>query len=310
MICVTGAAGFIGSSLCRRLLRSGYEVVGVDSLDETLYPKRAKEARLDELRSHSDFFFLERNIATLGESELREAETIFNLAAIPGLAPSWICTDKYFSANVSGLMPLLTHLHSCPKAFLIHASTSSVYGRVANSAKNSEMRPASPYGVSKLAAEHLIEAYTRALNCSDRYSILRLFSVYGPDQREDMAYARFARGLSKEQPLEIFGNGLQSRTNTYIDDVVTALEKTMERKPPGATFDICGTESITVLQAIEILADEMGVESVLRFGPPRLGDQQETRGDPGAAKHLLNWVPSTTIETGLRAQAKAHLHAN
>lgn len=300
---LTGAGGFIGSAVCEELLARGHDVVGIDAYLGILYPETIKVERIDHLRNHSKFIFIE---ADLRESDLEpllhDVDCVINEAALPGLVPSWTHMRDYFECNTIGLGRLLDGMKSTSQPFLIHASTSSVYGEVADGDESCQLRPTSPYGVSKLAAENLIRAYRD--NFSTKATILRYFSVYGPKQRPDMAYSIFCDRLIQGQKIQITGDGTQQRSNTYIRDVAKATVIAAEKQLDGEIMNIAGGETIQLLDALQILADEIGTEAHIEFVPARAGDQAKTQGDASRAQRLLGWTPDTPIELGLRSQAR------
>jgi nucleoside-diphosphate-sugar epimerase len=164
--------------------------------------------------------------------------------------------------------------------------------------------PFSPYGVSKLAAEKLVQAYVA--NFGLDAVILRYFSLYGPRQRPDMGYHLFCEAMLDERPITVFGDGRQRRSNTYVSDAVSATVAALAGGAPGDVLNVCGDETIALLDAIGVLADELGVQPVLEFREPRPGDQRDTAGDAGRAREVLGWAPRVPVETGLRRQAAWH----
>lgn len=298
---VIGSAGFIGSQLTKRLLSEGNAVIGIDSFDETLYPSESRRFRAaDQIASGLEFIEGDASLLPLRKI-LDEVDVVFNLAAVPGLAPSWGKFDNYIKSNLILVEHLLSELSQCPHVFLVHASTSSVYGSHAEGESN--LSPISPYGVSKLAAENLINAYSNAYGI--RNSILRYFSVYGPQPRPDQFFSIIMDKLKKGEEIRIFGDGSNSRAHTFIDDIVDATIKTANLEPHGSTLDIAGSEVSTTLQVVNFVADEMGIEAKIMFAPPRLGDQIYTRGHAESAMKILGWVPATSIRDGIRKMVRS-----
>lgn len=301
---VLGSAGFIGSALSLRLLNQGHEVVGVDAYLGGLYPKSQKRVRTEEiLRLYPMFEFVQLDLREEPlDSILEGVSVVFNEAAMPGLGPSWSDFETYLSCNVLATYKVLDSISRFPSVHLVHASTSSVYGLFANGDESTALEPVSPYGVSKLAAEKLVRSFQKNQGVSA--TILRYFSVYGPNQRSDMAYAKFISHLLRNEPLKVHGDGRQIRSNTYIDDVVEATLLSATPQLSGHTLNVCGDDSIALLDALGVLADELKVIPKIEFVPAARGDQLETQGDNSLAKTLLGWKPSVGIEEGLRRQAR------
>src|SRR5438552_3191300 len=225
---ITGAAGFIGSHLCERLLRDGHEVVGLDAFIP-YYPRAVKERNLSEARAQPRFRFAEADLRRDPlEGLVDGAEAVFHLAAMPGLTRSWVDFDGYASCNIQATERLLQAIRRAAPRLrrLVYASTSSVYGRFASGDEALPTRPISPYGVTKLAAEHLCRA------CAEAYGlplvVLRYFSVYGPRQRPEMGYFKFVDALLRGRPITVFGDGQQVRGNTYVEDCVAATTAALE----------------------------------------------------------------------------------
>ena len=302
---VLGAAGFIGSQLTKSLINDGFEVIGIDSFDETLYPSRRRRESVRELQNKGlEFIETDANFAEWG-SILQGVDVVYNLAAVPGLTPSWGNFGSYNSSNLMLVNSLLQGLLDFPSIFLVHASTSSVYGREATS--SSLENPNSPYGVTKLAAENLIKSYSSASGL--KFSILRYFSVYGPHPRPDQFFAILLDRLTSGQEIEIFGDGLNSRTNTYLDDVVEATTLAGAARSDGLIVDISGAESATTLEIVNLVSSEIGVLPTLVHSPDRLGDQRLTAGTGDLARSELGWVPKTPLASGVREMVRRYRKA-
>ena len=214
---VTGAAGFIGSHLCEHLLRLGHEVAGVDAFIP-YYPRRSRSGTSPARAAGRGFRFHELDLRRDPlDAVVAGAEVVFHLAAMPGLVKSWTDFDGYRACNVHATQRLLEALPGRPAACgaLVYASTSSVYGRFASGDETLPTKPVSPYGVTKLAAEHLCRAYADAYGLP--VVVLRYFSVYGPRQRPDMGYHNFIDALLHDEPVTVYGDGQQVRGNTYVD---------------------------------------------------------------------------------------------
>lgn len=298
---VTGAAGFVGSHLSRELLARGHQVIGVDAFIP-YYPRALKELNVAPLRDHSNFRLHELDLRSDDLAPLFEqpVDAVFHLAAQAGLLRSWQEFESYMTCNVLATQRLLQAATSRPH--FLHVSTSSVYGRFATGDENAPLAPVSPYGITKLAAEHLVRAYSESSGLPA--TILRLFSVYGPGQRPDMGYHIFIDRILQGETITIDGDGTDSRSNTYVLDVVQGLVRAFEQpeQSVGETFNIGGGEEVTVLQVLEMLRDLSGQEVHTTHGPRRPGDQRRTAADTGKARSRLGYDPQTTIREGLAAQ--------
>ncbi len=299
---VTGAAGFVGSHLSEQLIAKGHKVIGVDAFIP-YYPRALKEQNLAAFRAEPRFTFVEADLRTADLAPVLEGvETIFHLAAMAGLLRSWREFESYMTCNVLATQRLLETSVQQQVAHLIHISTSSVYGRFATDSEDAPLEPISPYGITKLAAEQLCKAY--AINYGLPVTILRLFSVYGPRQRPDMGYNIFIRSILNEEPITVFGDGADSRSNTFVRDCVQGILLAFENRDQsaGQTFNIGGGEEVTVNAVLEILAELTGKTPLINHGPPRPGDQKRTVADIDKARRLLGYAPSTSVRDGLRAQ--------
>lgn len=297
---VTGCAGFIGSHLCETLLRAGHTVVGIDSF-VPYYPETYKRANLRGLLEHPQFRFVQADLRTDPlEPLVRDIEGIYHLAAMPGLVKSWTDFDGYWTCNVLATQRLLEAVRTSKtlKRFL-YGSTSSVYGKYASGDETLPTRPVSPYGVTKLAGEHLCRAH--AENFGLPLIVVRFFSVYGPRQRPDMAYHKFIRALLRDEPITLCGDGHQMRGNTYIDDCVEATLQAMEA-PIGETFNIGGADPVSVWDVLHKLEAIAGRKFRILREPERPGDQRQTFADTGKLTRHRGWKPKVGIDEGLARQ--------
>ena len=240
---VTGAAGFIGSHLSERLLADGHDVVGIDCFTD-YYRRARKEQNLEVARSHRNFSFEELDLVDADlTAALEGADVVYHLAGQPGVRPSWGHQfDRYVRDNIIATQRLLEHLKESSLKRLVFAGSSSVYGDAeAFPTRESALpRPVSPYGVTKLAAEHLANLYTR--NFGIPAVSVRYFTVYGPRQRPDMAFARFMRALADGEPIEVYGDGEQTREFTYVSDAVEGTVKAASASG-GSRASPCATAS-------------------------------------------------------------------
>jgi nucleoside-diphosphate-sugar epimerase len=304
-IVVTGAAGFIGSHLAERLVVDGHDVVGVDGFIDT-YPRSYKERNLEVLRDQQAFSFHALDLrADLLDEVLDGADAVVNLAAMPGLPRSWTDFDSYATNNFHAVQRLIEACHRRGVGRFVQASTSSVYGREAVGDETMPTRPVSPYGVTKLAAEHLLLAYMETLGIP--VVILRYFSVYGPRQRPDMAYHIFSEALLDDRPLTVFGDGRQTRSITEVGDCVAGTVAAVTDGVPGEVYNIGGGQSIALLEALQILADVLGRRPRIEFQPARPGDQRDTAADTTKAHDAFGYSATIGPREGLARQAAWHV---
>lgn len=302
---VTGAAGFIGSHLSEALLAKGHDVVGVDAFIP-YYPRPLKETNLKGLIGHPRFTFHEIDLRTAALAPVVEGcDTIFNEAAMAGLMKSWSEFELYVSCNIIATKRLLEAARDAKVGQVIHVSTSSVYGKDAVGAtEDTPLTPFSPYGVTKVGAENLCRAFEA--NFGVPVTILRYFSVYGPRQRPDMAYNILVRALSEGRPFTMFGDGEQSRSNTYVADCVNATLLAFEKRDValGEVFNVGGGEVVSLNKVVKILESLTGRKAVIERKPPRPGDQKHTAANIEKARKILGYQPVTPVLDGLRAQVE------
>lgn len=303
---VTGAAGFIGSHLCEHLLTAGHEVIGLDAFIP-YYSPALKERNLAAALAVPRYRFhrLDLRSDALGPA-LENADMVFHLAAMPGLIKSWTEFDLYESCNVTATQRLLEGLRAAAPRLkrLVHASTSSVYGKFASGDETLPTKPVSPYGVTKLAAENLCRAYAETYDLP--LVVLRYFSVYGPRQRPDMGYHQFFHALRTGRPVTVHGDGQQVRGNTYITDCVEATAAASNAQS-GETFNVGGGEAATLLDIMQRMERVTGRRFEVKYGPPRPGDQRYTFADTAKLQRHLGWQPRTTLDDGLARQWAWHL---
>ncbi len=301
---VTGAAGFIGSHLCERLLRDGHAVRGLDAFIP-FYPRIIKETYLAPFRSHPAFTFLPLDLRTDNLADaLGDVDVVFHLAAMAGLPRSWTDFGLYESCNVVGTQRLLEAAgRVLSLRRFVHISTSSVYGRYSSGDESLPVRPVSPYGVTKLAAENLGQAYAAEHDLP--LVVLRYFSVYGPRQRPDMGYHRFIHALLHGEPITVYGDGLQARGNTYVDDCVAATVAAIDA-PVGETYNVGGGETANVWEILAKLEKLTGSRAQVRREPARPGDQRFTFADTGKLQRHLGWQPRVGLDAGLARQVAWH----
>lgn len=297
---VTGAAGFIGSHLCERLIADGHVVLGVDCFTD-YYPRPVKERNLAALRDQSRFSFREFDLADgVSPDAVDGIEWVFHIAAMPGLNKSWTHFDQYNRCNLVATHRLLESLKGSPTLKkLIYASTSSVYGKYASGDESLPTKPSSPYGITKLAGEQLCRVYGEEFGLP--FTVLRFFSVYGPRQRPDMGIHQFIRSVLSGQPIKLTGDGLHVRGNTFVHDCVDAVVKSTAAMA-GEAFNLGGGELVTVLETIKKIERLAGKPAVIERHPPRKGDQFATGADVSKLFKHVGWKPTTSMDDGLAAQ--------
>jgi UDP-glucuronate 4-epimerase len=291
---VTGAAGFIGSHLTRALLDAGHEVVAVDSFSDYYDPARKEEnaAGLGVVRA---------DLAVDPVAEIvAGTDGIFHLAGQPGVRAFGQAFPDYLTRNVLATQRLFEAAAE-EGVRVVYASSSSIYGDAERypTPESTLPRPNSPYGITKLACEHLAGAYARSFGLQTVG--LRYFTVYGPRQRPDMAFTRIAEALAEGRPFELYGDGGQSRSFTYVADVVEATVAALGGVP-GAIYNVGGETEATMREAIELFERISGRALELRRGPPAAGDMRRTKADTTRIRADLGWEAVTSLEDGLRAQ--------
>lgn len=299
-VLVTGVAGFVGSHLAERLIAEGHEVVGLDAFTP-YYAREIKENNLRDLRQLSGFTFFETDLRSGAlDAVLDGVDAVVNEAAMPGLPRSWTQFEEYNGCNLLAVQRLIEACRSAGVRRFVQVSTSSVYGQDAVGDERRPTRPVSPYGVTKLAAEQLIQAYVSEFGFPA--TILRYFSIYGPRQRPDMAYNVFIRLLAEGKPITIYGDGSQSRSNTYVSDAVRGTIQALHEAQIGEVYNIGGGQVVTLLEAIQIIAEALGVIPELVFQDRRAGDQLHTEADYSKASAAFGYAPVVSPEEGLAAQ--------
>jgi nucleoside-diphosphate-sugar epimerase len=302
-VVVTGAAGFIGSHLCDRLLADGHEVVGIDSFSD-FYARDLKEANLEAARKHSNFRVVEADLVTAGLSQaLSGASVVFHLAGQPGVRPSWgSMFDPYVQANIVATQRLLETLREIPIKRLVFASSSSIYGdaEMFPTKETALPRPVSPYGMTKLAAEHLAFVYMR--NFQIPVTTLRYFTVYGPRQRPDMAFCRFMEALVESQEIGIFGDGEQTREFTYVSDAVDGTVKAAAADVAGQIINLGGGSRVPVNRVLDTLEEISRIKARRKYLPVAPGDPRHTGASINLARERLGWEPRVSLREGLTRQ--------
>lgn len=300
-VLVTGAAGFIGSAVTRKLSADGWQVIALDGLLDGLYPATEKQQRFAGLAELPGVTTVQCDLRTDDLGSLPRTIThVINEAAMPGLGLSWQDFELYSSCNVSALSRLIDATRAWPLERFVQISTSSVYGKNAVGDETQALEPVSPYGVTKLAAENLVFAHMRDSGLPAL--VLRYFSVYGPGQRPDMAYRKFIQKALNREPITVFGTGGQSRSNTYIDDCVEGTVAALSAGSTGDVFNIAGDTERSLNEALAIIGSHLGHDLDIDYREPARGDQDRTKGDSAKAATGLGFRNSTVLEDGLARQ--------
>jgi nucleoside-diphosphate-sugar epimerase len=290
---VTGAAGFIGSHLSEALTARGHEVVGVDCFTDYYDPalKEENAAGLDVAR-------LDLADETL---DLSGADGVFHLAGQPGVRSFGEVFEEYVRRNLLASRRVF-EAAAAAGVRVVFASSSSIYGDAESypTSEDTEARPISPYGITKLGCEQLAYAYEKSFGLD--VVLLRYFTFYGPRQRPDMALARIVDALARGASFELYGDGMQSRSFTFVGDGVEATIAAMEGAPSGAVYNVGGGAEATLRDAIATLERVSGRKLALVERPPAAGDVRRTSADTSRIERDLSWRATTLLEDGLRAQ--------
>lgn len=298
---ITGCAGFIGSHLCETLLAQGKTVTGSDCFTD-YYDLKYKQSNLQRLTKHPNFHFLEADLLHMDiANALNSVECVFHTAGQPGVRASWgNHFDEYVNNNVLATQRLLETIRETKsKARVVYSSSSSIYGNTTDlpMRESSLPKPYSPYGMTKLAAEHLCHLY------HSNYGIpvvsLRYFTVYGPRQRPDMFFHILIKALLKGDPIHIFGDGKQTRDFTFVQDIVQANLAAAEKPVAGEVFNIGGGSRVSLIEVLETLERISGIKPNTMFEETTKGDVKDTWADTSKAKELLGYNPKTTLDEGL-----------
>ncbi len=305
---VTGVAGFVGSHLAERLIADGHEVCGIDAFID-YYPRVIKERNLESLRSHERFTFVEGNLLSLDLASLVDGvDWVFHQAAQAGVRASWGNEFAlYTDCNVLATQRLLDAIVNTGNQIqrFVYASSSSVYGDTSELPvkESATPHPISPYGVTKLAAEHLCSLYHH--NFAVPTVSLRYFTVYGPRQRPDMAFHRFCKAIAEQQPIRVYDDGNQTRDFTYIADIVEANVRSAQVGAPGSIMNIAGGSRVTVRHVIDLLEEISGLRAQVTFEQKQHGDVRDTFADISNAVDLIGYQPQVTLREGLAQEFEA-----
>ncbi len=305
---VTGAAGFIGSHLVEHLAAAGWDVVAVDCMTP-YYDVAQKQDNLAAVRRTSTIEFHDEDLRTVDLTTLLDhVDVVFHQAGQPGVRASWEAFDSYVEHNIMVTRRLLEAVRSTGVSRVVFASSSSVYGNIGTYPTREDMLPGpqSPYGVTKLAAEHLCGVYAR--NWDVPTVALRYFTVFGPRQRPDMAMHRLVEAALTGNSFPIFGSGDQIRDFTYVDDVVAAnMAAATIDVTSGTVVNVAGGGSTTLSDVIKTIERLTGRTIALDRRPVEPGDVDRTGGAIDKARDLLGWSPHVPVDDGLERQVDWHM---
>ena len=299
-VVVTGVAGFIGSHLAESLVADGHDVTGVDCFTD-YYPRPAKEANLARLRDCAGFRLVEERLQDADLPRLLDGtDQIFHLAAQAGVRASWGREFAHYTDhNVLATQRLLEAALAARTPRLVYASSSSVYGDTPSLPlrEDAVCRPVSPYGVTKLAAEHLAVLYQR--NHGLATVSLRFFTVYGPRQRPDMAFHRFLAAARDGRALTVFGDGLQTRDFTFVDDIVAATRAAALSGRPGSVYNVGGGVRVALRDVLRLIEQVTGRRLTIDRDDAQKGDMRDTFADTSAAARDFAFRATVPLSDGL-----------
>lgn len=309
-VLVTGAAGFIGAHVCRRLLAGrGCRVTGTDDLNP-YYDPRLKRHRLDGLRRLRGFRFVRSDVrdtrSLAGIFEASRPDAVVHLAAMPGVRASLARPAAYYGVNTAGALTVLEQCRRSGVRKVVVASTSSVYAGLAGpfSEAAAVATPANPYAASKAAAEEACAFYGRAYGLD--VTVLRYFTVYGPAGRPDMSPFRFIEWVRTGRPIRLNGDGRQERDFTYVEDIAEGTMAAL-RRPGSAVINLGGNRPVTLTELIRQIERCLGERARVERRPPQPGEMRSTWADIRRARSLLGWRPRTSLEQGIRRTVDWHL---
>jgi nucleoside-diphosphate-sugar epimerase len=304
-VLVTGAAGFIGSTLAELLVDAGHDVTGIDCFLD-YYPREAKERNLGSLRASPRFRLVEASLVDTDLAPLVSGvDWVFHQAAQAGVRSSWGDDFRIYSDNnVFATQRLLEACRATSLQKFVYASSSSIYGDSEDlpSRETSTPKPVSPYGVSKLAAEHLAWLYWK--NYGLPTVSLRYFTVYGPRQRPDMAFHRFINSVMDDEPIVLYGDGEQSRDFTFVADIAEANVAAAASNAVGSVYNLGGGSRTTVNEVIATIGGLVGREPRVDRREVQKGDVKHTAADTSAARRDIGFAPRVTLAEGLARQVQ------
>lgn len=300
---ITGAAGFVGSHLAQRCLERGDDVIGIDAMTP-YYDRAVKRENVVAMAAEESWNLVEGDLKDVDlESHLDGVDTVFHLAAQPGVRASWGQTfGDYVDSNVTALQHLLEACRDLPLQRFVFASSSSVYGDAARfpTDESTELRPVSPYGATKVLGEHLCRLYHRSHGVP--VVTLRYFTVYGPRQRPDMAFNKLIRAALNGEEIKIYGDGEQTRDFTYVDDAVAGTAAAADRGVPGRVYNIGGGARTSLNETLAMIGEICEVELNVSYVAAQVGDARHTASDTTLAAEDLGFAPTRSLREGLAQQ--------
>lgn len=303
-ILITGAAGFIGSSLADDLLAKGFSIMGIDNFD-SFYKRDIKETNISNALKHNSYSFLEGDIRDM---EFLDScfsgfrpDIVIHLAAKAGVRPSIKDPASYYDVNVNGTLNMLEAMRKNKIGRMLFASSSSVYGnnkKIPFAESDNVDFPVSPYAASKKACELLCHTYHHLFDMD--IFCLRFFTVYGPRQRPDLAINKFTRALLNDEPITLFGDGSSSRDYTHISDIIQGIEQAMENLKGFGIFNLGESNAISLKELVALLENSTGKKADIKYLPMQDGDVLRTFADISRAKSVLGYNPVVNIADGIR----------
>lgn len=299
---VTGCAGFIGSHLVEKLLEFECTVVGIDSFTD-YYSRESKELNLSGFRNNPRFVFIEEDLNTVSLGQiLKNVDYIFHQAAQAGVRASWGDQfSQYLHCNIAATQKLLEAAKDAHLKKVVFASSSSVYGDSPLPMKEeNRLRPISPYGVTKLAAENLCYLYWK--NYQVPVVSLRYFTVFGPRQRPDMGIHKFINAALRGEKIVLFGDGNQTRDFTFVADIIQANLAAAEKGQPGLAMNIGGGSRVTINEVLFLIERLLDKKLIVEYEDKAWGDVQDTLADISLARQSLKYAPGFNFAAGLKSQ--------
>lgn len=301
---ISGAAGFIGSSLSDELLAKGFSIMGIDNFD-SFYSRDIKESNISYALKHGSFTLLEGDIRDMDFIDSCfsdfKPDIIIHLAAKAGVRPSIKDPSAYYEVNVNGTLNMLEAMRKNNVSRMLFASSSSVYGnnkKIPFAESDNVDFPVSPYAASKKAGELLCHTYHHLYNMD--IFCLRFFTVYGPRQRPDLAINKFTRAMLSDEPITLFGDGSSSRDYTHISDIVHGIERAMAYLKGFDIFNLGESNAISLNDLVSLLEGSIGKKADVKFLPMQDGDVFRTFADISRAISVLGYNPVVDIADGIR----------